>query len=433
MSTQPGAGLVSNTGNTPSGDAKPALNVVRRWNDGVQRHTLFTACGTQQDGWGIYNDPGTPQARQDLLNLANAVFRAGGLPEKTLADMPADGASAAALGLSSPESTVALRLNQNLWNWVPVSYPASFPGAPANLDNGWQPSTISFADSVTIGTNNMINLIKATPGTFALCGMSQGAMVISNVLKAMQPGGTLANRAGDCIAGVAFGNPMRKQGASMPGVQGAPGAGMFSLKNSIGAVSGLAPIATPPWWWEMCTPGDFFADAPMASNGGIAGTLFSRIASAAVTIKGTNVKNPVELPLKFLVLLGQSVSTLLTAARSSTNVPALRTIGLWFRDLGFLGGIQPLLTGDQGQVIIGNLILNIVKSLFKLTDSDLAQLNGNFPNGNPHMFYGVWKPPSLPSGLSGVDGSSTYVDVAVAYLNQVGATVAPRGNSVRAL
>jgi hypothetical protein len=80
----------------------------------------------------------------------------------------------------------------------------------------------------------MISLIQNTPGTFALCGMSQGSMVISNVLKAMQPGGQLAHRYNDCIAGVAFGNPMRRQGTGLPGIASTSGAGMFSSSNPVG-------------------------------------------------------------------------------------------------------------------------------------------------------------------------------------------------------
>ena len=44
-------GLVT-TGYTP----RLALSSVGRWNDGVKRHTLYTCCGTQQDGWGIVDE-----------------------------------------------------------------------------------------------------------------------------------------------------------------------------------------------------------------------------------------------------------------------------------------------------------------------------------------------------------------------------------------
>jgi hypothetical protein len=49
-----------------------------------------------------------------------------------------------------------------------------------------------------------------------------------------------------------------------------------------------------------------------------------------------------------------------------------------------------------------------------------------YPNGNPHIRYGFDKPPSLPTGLAGVNSNSTYVDIGIAYLNARGAAVAPR-------
>jgi hypothetical protein len=49
-----------------------------------------------------------------------------------------------------------------------------------------------------------------------------------------------------------------------------------------------------------------------------------------------------------------------------------------------------------------------------------------YPTGNPHIRYGSDKPPSLPTGLAGVNSNSTYVDIGIAYLNARGAAVAPR-------
>jgi len=411
-----GSGLVS-----ANGTEKDALTTVRRWNDGVNRHSLFTACGTSQDGWGFYNDPGNPAGRTALLAMVNSVLTEGGLP--TLTSLPGDGANGADLGIASPDAIVVYRANQNFYNWVPVSYPAAFPGAAVNIDNAWQPGNISFADSVTIGTQSMISLIQNTPGTFALCGMSQGAMVISNVLKAMQPGGVLASRYNDCIAGVAFGNPMRRQGGGLPGVASTTGAGMFSVPNPVGALSGLSNVAVPDWWWEMNCPGDFFSDAPMSAASGAAGAILNKIVSLFVVIKGTaNSSFPLDFATQIINALATGVGVLVNSARSQTDVAGLRALGLWLRDQGLMAALvgRPVAIG-------------IVAGIFKLTNAEVTTnlLVGNYPRGNPHIFYGIKKPASRPTGLATWTSNYTYVDVAVSYLNQRAGAVTPRASRVR--
>lgn len=409
------------------GTEKTALSTVRGWNDGVNRHTLFTACGTQQDGWGFYNDPGTQAARTALLGLVNAILTEGGQP--TMTSLPPDGANGAELGVASPDAVVGYRVNPNLYNWVPVSYPASFPGAAANLDNSWQPSNISFADSVTLGSNAMISLIQATPGTFALCGMSQGSMVISNVLKAMQPGGVLAHRYNDCIGAVAFGNPMRRQGTGLPGIASTTGAGMFSSPNPVGAISGLANVAVPDWWWEMNCPGDLFSDAPMSAASGAAGAILNKIASTFVVVKNTDSGNPINFGLKMVAALGSGVGTLFNAARNQRDVAGLRALGLWLRDQGMFGSVA---YGFANMPVLSALALGVVRNLFKLTPAETTPqlLAGNYPRGNPHMFYGI-KKPGRPTGLATWNADYSYIDIAVSYLNQRAGAVSPRAARTR--
>jgi hypothetical protein len=89
-------------------------------------------------------------------------------------------------------------LNPDIWNATKVTYPAS---------------TLAMGPSIDVGVDNTVKLIQATPPgqPFAIGGYSQGAAVMSNVLKEIQnPSGRLYNRRGDCIGGVCFGNPMRK-------------------------------------------------------------------------------------------------------------------------------------------------------------------------------------------------------------------------------
>lgn len=89
-------------------------------------------------------------------------------------------------------------LDSDVWNATKITYPAQFIGIGPSID---------------IGVDNTVKLIQATPPgqPFAIGGYSQGAAVMSNVLKELQtPSGRLYNRRGDCIGGVMFGNPMRK-------------------------------------------------------------------------------------------------------------------------------------------------------------------------------------------------------------------------------
>lgn len=191
---------------TTSNTAKTARATVGRWNDGVKRHTVYTVCGTSQDGWGLINRP--PAGSLQEAGLVGLIRQITGNPALTAADLPADGTPLPDWA-ASPDAVVGRDADPALFNWVPVSYPAAAPGSDGGLENNWQPQGISLAQSAKAGVDELIRLIKATPGTFALVGMSQGSVVISQVLKALLPGGTLANRYNDCIAGIAFGNPCR--------------------------------------------------------------------------------------------------------------------------------------------------------------------------------------------------------------------------------
>ena len=239
-----------------NGTPKAALSQVARWNDRTKRHTLYTICGTQQDGWGLFNDPGTQAARDGLLALLRWVTGNNSLT------LPSAG-SLMPVWAGSPDAAIGPRVNSSLYNWVPVSYPAVAPGMAASLENNWQPQNISISDSAKMGAAELIRLIKATPGTFAIVGMSQGSVVASQVLKALLPGGSLASRYNDCIAGVAFGNPCRAPGGTFPGGVAADGAGVIALPNPTDPASGgLANVKTPAHWWEMSITGDFFSSAP---------------------------------------------------------------------------------------------------------------------------------------------------------------------------
>jgi hypothetical protein len=141
---------------------------------------------------------------------------------------------------------VAGKIDQNLFHWQPVDYSASFGGIPPGPADA-----PSYEDSVAQGKRELIRMISSTPGTFALCGYSQGASVVSQVLIELQSG-TLKDRIGDLVGGVTFGNPMRQLGHSFPG---AP----------VTDTRGIADITltdTPATWADYVNKGDLYTDVP---------------------------------------------------------------------------------------------------------------------------------------------------------------------------
>lgn len=414
---------------TTTNTAKTARATVGRWNDGVKRHTVYTVCGTTADGWGLTNRPTDPAELQGLLGLAKLVTGNNAL---TVNDLPQDGEPSPDWAVSF-DTAVGRAANPNLFNWVPVSYPAAATGLglKASLENNWQPASMSMAQSAKAGVDELIRLIKTTPGTFALVGMSQGSVVITQVLKALLPGGALANRYHDCIAGIAFGNPCRAPGASFPGGTAAFGAGVISSPNPANSMTGgLTGIKTPDWWWEMSITGDFFSSAPLNS---ITAPLISPAIQGIFQFPGGLAVDSTSLSILLGLMVGAGGAlALVLAALVRGNVYNATQIAGFFASReakGFLSAVaqrqQASAVGQVAQWIYEQVgVLNIGESLRTL--SPVITPSNVYPNGNPHIRYGVDKPPTLPTGLAGVDSNSTYVDVALAYLNARGAAIAPR-------
>lgn len=426
---------------TAADTAKPARAAVSRWNDGKKRHTIYTACGTGQDGWALYNDPGTDTARQGLVDMAKLVL---GNNTLTLADLPDDG-EPHPFDLASPDALLGREADPELFDWVPISYPASAPFTSASLENNWSPSNYSLAESVRFGVEETIRQIKSTPGTFALVGMSQGAVVMTQVMKALLPGGALANRYDDCIAGIAFGNPCRAVGASFPGGVAAPGGGVISLPNKADPLTGgLQGVKTPDWWWEFCVPGDFFSSAPVD----VIGPLLSPAVQAVFHTPGSLGLNPEVVQVILTLLLGGgTIAALVFAAlvrgglqEAATQLSKLfagAEMKAFFSAVAQKQKASPV--AKLGEWIYQQVgVIDIPASILQLTPVIVP--SNYYPRGNPHVLLAFDKPAALPSGriaaygpnpawtinLPGVDANSTYVDVAAAYLNARGAAVAPR-------
>lgn len=100
------------------------------------------------------------------------------------------------------------------------------PGLPADTARAvldkytWQPcgnypaTAFPMWPSVTAGAAELVSLISTRAGKIALAGYSQGAIIVSLVLKhfIMDPNGSLHHRLADVTKVVCWGNPMRQKG-----------------------------------------------------------------------------------------------------------------------------------------------------------------------------------------------------------------------------
>ncbi|NUP06029.1 MAG: PE-PPE domain-containing protein [Polyangiaceae bacterium] len=149
-------------------------------------------------------------------------------------------------------ATIAAAVNGGNWYWQGVSYPAqTFPMGP----------------SVKAGVEELVRLISETPGTFAIMGYSQGAIVTCKVWRdeIMNPAGRLHDRINDIFAHVSFGNPLRCPGYA----NGNPLAGLPPVADQFGYQTGgiAGPDDLTPWqtmWWHMdfAHQGDLYVSCP---------------------------------------------------------------------------------------------------------------------------------------------------------------------------
>jgi hypothetical protein len=151
-------------------------------------------------------------------------------------------------------SWVAQAANQDLVYEVPVVAPWSFGPVGGAVD------APSYKQSVKQGVDWAIGWIESHPReTFMLGGYSQGAEAASRVFRELQPGGRLADRRADFVAGYTFGNPMRQAGHTFPGGADPGGAG-------------IAPVQLqdcPPEWHDHANAGDIYTAAPVDQTGTI--------------------------------------------------------------------------------------------------------------------------------------------------------------------
>ncbi len=151
---------------------------------------------------------------------------------------------------------IANEVNGDHYIWQGVSYPAAtFPMGP----------------SVQQGVDELVRLICERPGTFAIMGYSQGAIVTCKVWRdeIMNPNGRLHDRLDDIFAHVTFGNPLR-----CPGIANGNGlAGLPPPEDELGCLTGgiagpddLTPWQTMPWHMDFAHNGDLYATCPTGTD-----------------------------------------------------------------------------------------------------------------------------------------------------------------------
>ena len=147
---------------------------------------------------------------------------------------------------------VAREVNGKGYYWQGVSYPAAtFPMGP----------------SAKQGVEEMVRLISQNPGSFAIMGYSQGAIVTCKLWRdeILNPNGRLHDRLNDIFAHVTFGNPMRCPGiangnalANLP----FPANEFGYLTGGIAGPDDLTPWQTPYWHIDFAKNGDLYATCP---------------------------------------------------------------------------------------------------------------------------------------------------------------------------
>lgn len=115
-------------------------------------------------------------------------------------------------------------LDEQIWDARKVKYPASAWPMSASIDQGVA-LTIAHINTVPQGT------------PFALGGYSQGAAVMSKVYREIRSG-SITSRQTDFMGGIMFGNPMRQQDFTAPGVTWS---GCWDVPGSTTGGSGCFP------------------------------------------------------------------------------------------------------------------------------------------------------------------------------------------------
>jgi hypothetical protein len=271
-----------------------------------------------------------------------------------------------------PADPFPLLLNESLWEYKRVPYPAS---------------TAFIGPSVEVGAQWVMDQIKATPvGTpFALGGYSQGAAVMSRVYTECRQG-QLINRRSDLRAMVTFGNPMREKGHTFPNSGGYSGAcdmpgdtlnghGVFPALEDIGLFSPLVQKFarlqnTEDLVWDFTMPNETIGGVGSETDDG---RFLQRF-----TYEGLRL-----LPLTAILGLGRSQELGALFSKAPAGVPS----------------------NSAGEVGVVDAVTGVM----------------SYRPGGGHIMYSFYPPPNADGSIP-TSGDTCY-QLAAKYLNTVGARI----------
>lgn len=271
--------------------------------------------------------------------------------------------------------------DQTIFEWINVPYPAAqYP----------------MGQSVYYGAQWLMNQIRETPGPFILIGDSQGCQVAGAVYDELRFG-SMQDRRSDLLAGVMFGDLRREKGHTFPGYpdpnpnsSGMCDVSLMTTGPYAGSANPYDPtignlVDTEDLWWDMCVAGDYFTCCPIDGNTVDPG-------AAAV---GGNVGDIPGIPgFQFR----QFYTFINLAYTGSTNI--VTDLIRWTGQYG-IGGDIALLEEFLGPV--------------------MSQINNLGGVSSPHNAYHTAQP------FAAQGDTRTFFDIAIDYINHVGADAVRRG------
>jgi hypothetical protein len=228
-------------------------------------------------------------------------------------------------------------VNDELWFWQPIGYPAA---------------VMPMGPSVAAGITEVLRQIDLHPGTFALSGYSQGAIVTGHVWRDHLLSGSHNHRLSDCLAVVNFGDPLRCPGVA----NGNKFAGMPLPKTLDGVTTGgiagpddLTAAQTPDNFLSFALDGDLYASAPVgddphpASAEAPAGADETLIYNLIQSFSFSTILGFAEYAVKFLnkplaqvIPLIEAIINGLTFAAAGTSAPHWQYQGAAAAAVGYL-------------------------------------------------------------------------------------------------
>lgn len=285
-------------------------------------------------------------------------------------------------------SWVAQAANPALVYEVPVISPWTFGfvGGPA--------SSPSYRQSVHIAVEWAVAWILAHPyQTFMLGGYSQGGEAASRVYAELLPGGRLAHRMADYVAGYTFGNPCRQEGHTIVGGSDPGGHGISTFN-----LTGMDDR-----WADHANPGDLYTTCPDGASGAVETDVYELAIDLQLNDPMTFLTAFIQHALKVL-----NDSGVLSPTTLAGGLPGLFAMAPTLL-IGMLGG----LLGGKGSA---GAVVSKDPSLQATIQAAITGLTFMFKGTGPHITY------DTTFALPGV----THLQHAIGHVNFFAERTTPR-------